>query len=151
MISNARSDSTNHEYSINDGINIIFSVYNRLVNRNDFSNSNTEFYKYGEDRDGISLNQFISIIEKYKEKSIKELILYIMDEFLLKQHIRTAITKMLRGNDGEDDIKKKGKDGFYIEIIGDLYSKKSDFKIDYQGIRLVQLTSVMLDLGIIGD
>ena len=110
-----------------------------------------ELYNYGEDRDAISLRQFISTIEEYKKKNLKDLIIYIMEEFLLKQHIRTAITKMLRGNDGEEDLKKKGKDGFYIEKIGYLYSRKADFKIEYQGIRLVQLTSVMRDLGIIGD
>ena len=151
IVSEARSDATNHDYSIDNGMKIIFSIYNRLFDRKDYSKTNMELYNYGEDRDAISLRQFISTIEEYKKKNLKDLIIYIMDEFLLKQHIRTAITKMLRGNDGEEDLKKKGKDGFYIEKIGDLYSRKADFKIEYQGIRLVQLTSVMRDLGIIGD
>ncbi len=55
-----------------------------------------------------------------------------MNTWLIHQHYITAFDKMLQG-----------RDGFYYEIIEGLYLKKHDFEIDFQGIRMIQLSRVM--------
>lgn len=141
MIANARSDKTNHENNIENGIKIILSVYNRFVDRNDFSKENSNYLNYGIESNSISLNNFFELVDSYKDKTIEDFIKYIMHNYLLEQHLNTAFKKMV-----QDD-----RDGYYIEKMDNEYIRKEYFRIEFQGIRMVQLTSVMRDFSILGD
>ena len=140
IISNASSDSLSHESNIENGIKIILSVYNRFIDRDDFSKDNLYFYNYGSDRNSISFNNFFEIVKVYSTKSIKEFIIFIMNNYLLLQHFNTAFEKMIQG-----------RDGYYVEKIENFYARKEFFKLDFQGLRMIQLTSVMKDLNILGE
>ena len=140
MISNASSERLSHESNIENGIKIILSVYNRFIDRDDFSKDNLYFYNYGADRNSISFNDFFEIVKVYSTKSIKEFIIFIMNNYLLLQHLNTAFEKMIQG-----------RDGYYVEKIENLYARKEFFTLFFQGIRMIQLTSVMRDLNILGE
>ena len=140
MISIARNDRFEHEENIQNGVKIILSIYNRFYDREDFSKENLYFYNYGADRNSISFNDFFELVNEYKDKTIKEFIVHIMNNYLLMQHLNTAFEKMLQG-----------RDGYYIEKIDDLFVRKEFFSLFFQGIRMVQLTSVMKDLDILED
>ena len=125
--------------SIEHGLNIMLSVYNRFLNRNDI---NEEIYRYcsiGNSKDQFSLTEFFDMVENYKNKSIKSFLEVIMKEKLIKQHLNTAFEKMLNN-----------RDGYYIEEIDGKYIKVHDFELKYQGLRLVQLFNIMKDLDILG-
>ena len=75
-------------------------------------------------------------VDKFKDKSVKEFLVFIMHKWLVEQHYYTAFEKMLQR-----------RDGFYYEIVDGIYhSRGYQFKIDFQGIRMVQLMQVMKDL-----
>lgn len=138
MIADARSKSSNHESNIENGIKIILSVYNRFFNREDYSKECKNYYNYGMDNSSISLSEYFKLVEEYKDKPIEEFIKYIMYHYLLNQHMNTAFEKMLQG-----------RDGYYVEKIENEYSRKEYFDLDFQGIRMVQLTMVMQDLNVL--
>ena len=140
MISNASSDKLSHENNIENGLKIILSIYNRFIDREDFSEETLHFYDYGIDRNSISLNDYFILVKNYLNKSVKDFIIYLMNNYLLIQHLNTAFEKMLQG-----------RDGYYVEKIENLYARKEYFKVFFQGIRMVQLTSVMKDLDILGE
>ena len=121
-------------YSIENGIKIILSVYNRFRNRKDFGNEKA-FLHYGSDNQSISLMEMSELVEEYKEKSIQSFIFYVMQNWVIDQHYVTAFDKMLQG-----------RDGFFYEIIDKRYVRKQNYGIDFQGIRLQQLAQVMRDL-----
>ncbi len=141
MIANARSDKASHENNIENGIRIILSVYNRFVDRDDFSKENSNYLNYGIDNNSISLNSFFKLVDSYKDKTIEDFIKYIMRNYILEQHLNTALKKMVY-----DD-----RDGYYIEEMDNEYIRKEYFKIEFQGIRMIQLTRVMRDLNILED
>ena len=124
--------------SLANGLRIILSVYNRLDRRNDFSEKTKSFYYDGARRDSISLAEFFNCVEDYFDRPAKELMIYIMKNYLILQHLKTAFGKML-----------ENRDGFYIEVIGNKIVRKEVFDFDFQGIRLNQLYRVMLDLGML--
>ena len=64
-----------------------------------------------------------------------------MHKYILEQHLNTAFKKMV-----QDD-----RDGYYIEKVDNEYIRKEYFKIEFQGIRMLQLTSVMRDLDILKE
>lgn len=138
MIAEARSKSSNHESNIGNGIKIILSVYNRFYNREDYSKDCKNYYNYGMDNNSISLNEFFKLVDEYKDKTIEEFIKYVMYYYLLNQHMNTAFEKMLQG-----------RDGYYVEKIENEYSRKEYFDLDFQGIRMVQLSMVMQDLNVL--
>lgn len=120
--------------SVENGIKIILSVYNRFRNRTDLGYEKA-FFSYGNDSQSISMNEVFEIVDEFKTKSIKEFILFVMKDWLVEQHYITAFEKILQN-----------RDGFYYEIIENQYIKKHDFKMDFQGIRMIQLMQVMKDL-----
>ncbi len=138
MVIDARSHKTSHESNIENGIGIILSVYNRFADREDFSKENTNYFNYGLESNSISLNSFFNLVNDYKESSIADFIKYVMYNYLLEQHLNTAFEKMIQG-----------RDGYYIEKIDDKYIRKEYFKLEFQGIKMVQLASVMRDLDIL--
>ena len=90
------------------------------------------------DNNSISLNEFFKLVDEYKDKTIEEFIKYVMYYYLLNQHMNTAFEKMLQG-----------RDGYYVEKIENEYSRKEYFDLDFQGIRMVQLSMVMQDLNVL--
>lgn len=137
MILGAKSRNNNHELNIQNGILLILSIYNRFVNREDFSNENKNYYNYGMDSNSISLNEFFKLVDEFKDKNIEIFINQIM-YILLNQHMNTAFEKMLQG-----------RDGYYVEKIENKYLRKEYFDLDFQGIRMVQLSMVMKDLDLL--
>ena len=121
-------------YSIENGIKIILSVFNRFYDRNDLAGE-ISFINSGKETRSIALSEMIEVVEKYEEKTIKEFILFIMQNWIIKQHIETAYEKLMMG-----------RDGFYFEQIDGKYVRKHEFGMAFQGIRLVQLSQVMKDL-----
>ncbi|MBZ9688451.1 hypothetical protein G9F72_019155 [Clostridium estertheticum] len=133
MISDA-ARGKNSTSSVENGIKIILSVYNRFRIRTDLGDEKA-FFSYGVDNQSISMDEVFDIVDEFKNKSIKEFILFVMQQWLVKQHYITAFEKILQN-----------RDGFYYEIIDGLYIKKHDFGMDFQGIRMIQLMQVMKDL-----
>lgn len=124
--------------SLKNGLNILLSVYNRFDGRKDISEENAMFFRSGQNNESISLNEFFTLVDQYKDQPVETFLRYIMKNYLILQHLRTAFNKMLRN-----------VDGYYIEEIEGKLLRKADFSFDFQGIRMVQLYSVMTDLGLI--
>ena len=120
--------------SIQNGLRVIFSVYNRFKDRNDLGDEKA-FFIYGIDSQSISFTEFFEVIEEYKNRPIKEFIFFIMQQWLVEQHYLTAFEKMLQN-----------RDGFYYEIIDGFYIRKHEFEMRFQDIRMTSLKQVMTDL-----
>lgn len=136
IIADARR-SNNGIASVENGIKLILSIYNRFHDRDDIDEEKA-FFTYGADGDNISFSELFETVDNYRNRSVKDFILFVMDAWLIQQHYITAFDKMLQG-----------RDGFYYEIIDGVYLKKHDFGIDFQGIRMIQLSQVMQDLNML--
>ena len=135
MVADGRAG--NDSFAVSNGMKIILSIYNRFYNREDLGEDKF-FFNYGYDSDSISFAELFEGVNRLKQVTIKEFMTFVMDEWLIQQHFFTAFEKMLQG-----------RDGFYYEIIDGKYIKRVDFDVDFQGIRLIQLSQVMKDLEII--
>lgn len=136
IIADARR-SNNGIASVENGIKLILSIYNRFHDRTDIDDEKA-FFSYGADGENISFSELFETVDKFRNQTIKDFILFVMDAWLIQQHYITAFDKMLQG-----------RDGFYYEIIDGVYLKKHDFGIDFQGIRMIQLSQVMQDLNML--
>ena len=119
--------------NIETGIRVLLSLYNRFSRRSDI---NEEYLAMGRD---VSLSKLISLVDEYAKKPVSEFIAFIMTNWIIHKHERTAIEKLYYG-----------RDGFFFERIDDKFSHKSSMYPDYQGIRLQQLTQVLKDLDMLG-
>ena len=133
MISKGARGSKDTQMNIETGVRILLSLYNRYSKRSDI---NEEYLAMGRD---VSLSKLISLADEYTEKPVSEFIAYIMTNWIIHKHERTAIEKLYYG-----------RDGFFFERIDDKYSYKSSMYPDYQGIRLQQLTQILKDLDMLG-
>lgn len=133
MISATASRNTS-SYSVENGLKIILSVYNRFHNRTDLGKDHA-LLDIGTDNQSISMLEAFEKIDSCMNLPIRDIILSIMKEWVVEQHYLTAFDKMIQG-----------RDGFYYEIIDGKYVKKHDFEMDFQGIRMIQLAQVMRDL-----
>lgn len=122
---------------VENGMKIILSMYNRFVDRTDFGDESA-YLTWGNESSSISFEELITTVNNYKNRTIRELLTYIMDQWLIEQHYKTAFEKLLQN-----------RDGFYYEIIDGRYIHKCDFDMAFQGIRLFQLAQVMKDLDIL--
>ena len=122
---------------VENGLKIVLSIYNRFANRDDFGEESALLTK-GNETSSISFEELINTVKNYMDKSIREFVIFIMDNWLIEQHRKTAFEKLMQG-----------RDGFYFEEIDGSYSYKSSFEIDFQGIRLYQLSQVMKDLNML--
>ncbi len=121
-------------FSIENGLKIILSVYNHFRDRSDLRKC-YYFFDLGADSHSISLNELFDMIDSFKEKTIENFLLAIMQSWVIEQHYLTAFDKMVQG-----------RDGFFYEIVNGRYVKKHDFVLAFQNIRMVQLAQVMRDL-----
>ncbi len=133
MISKGARGSKDTLSNIENGIRVLLSLYNRFSNRSDL---NEEYLAIGRD---VSISMLISLVDEYTEKSVADFIAYIMTNWIIRKHERTAIEKLYYG-----------RDGFFFERIDDKFCHKSSMYPDYQGIRLQQLTQVLKDLDMLG-
>ena len=134
MIADARR-GINWQSNVENGICIILSIYNWLKSRTDFGEEKL-LLEYGIDSQSISLSDLVRTVEEYYNQPAKEFIVFVMREWLIRQHYYTAFEKMLQG-----------RDGFYYELVDEKYYHRGhDFYIDFQGIRMIQLMQVMKDL-----
>ena len=120
--------------SVENGLRIMLSVYNRFIDRSDIGDEKA-FFQYGLDNQSIALVEFFDLVSRFKEKSIEVFLCSIMTDYLIRQHLMTAEAKLFQG-----------RDGFYIERIDGRYYRKHEFALDFQGIRMKQLAQVMKDL-----
>lgn len=135
MISEGRSG--NDLFAVSNGIKIVLSIYKHFYNREDLGEEKALF-DYGYESDSIPFSELFEEVNAHKESSIKEFLIYVMDEWLIQQHYITAFGKMFQN-----------RDGFYYEIIDGKYIKRHEFDVDFQDIRLIKLSQVMKDLEII--
>lgn len=131
---NATAQSNTSSYSVENGLKMMLSVYNRFACRESID-IDKEFLGKGMDSQSISLSEFFETVDEYRDKTIKELLIFVMQSWLINQHYLTAFNKMLQG-----------RDGFYYETFDGKYVRKHEFGLFFQGIRMVQLTQVMMDL-----
>lgn len=135
MIEEGYRGSKNIDFNIESALKVMLSIYNRFKDRDDLN----EYYM--EMGANISIKSFIKLVDDFKDKSIYEMLIYIMKNWIVEQHKITAFNKMM-----------EGRDGYYFECInGDTYVKKADAYPDFQGIRLIQLNQVMKDLDMWSD
>ena len=119
---------------LQNGLRIMLSIYNWL-NDDMPSGDEKELLYYGSDNNSISLAEFIETVNAYKDLSIREFMLFIMENWLIRQHYITAFEKTLYNING-----------FFYEIVDDKYHKTHDFGIEFQRNRMIQLLQVMKDL-----
>lgn len=137
-------ESRNREKNriIKNGISLILSVFKRFEKRTDIPDEIQKFFVIGDNGGSISLDMFFRLVKQFENKTIKEFAYYIMTNYLINQHWKTAIGKLI-----------EGQDKFYFEVIGeDKYCGivGRDYDYGFQGIRMVELFSVMKDLEILG-
>ena len=141
MVAAARREKK-REKSVSEGIMLALSIYNRFKGRSDLGRAEV-FLDYGMGRipgtGGISINEWVGLVDRFKNKNIESFLLYVIKECIIEQHIRTCFEKITRSS--------QSIDGFYFECVDDLFVKNEhDFQIDFQGIRFIQLMQVMNDL-----
>ena len=134
-IASSNSKDVNLSMNISNGLKILLSIYNRFLDRNDFSEEDKKYLQYGYP---VSLSMLIELVDKYKNRPIYEFLTYIIDKWLIDHHYETALEKLYGG-----------RDGFYYEITNGYYYKKSEFNFEFQGNRFVQLMQVMKDLDLL--
>ena len=134
MIATGYRRSKTVDYNIENGIRILISISNRFRNRKDIDETLLE---RGED---ISISELTRLIDEFSNKPIKDFIIYIINNWIIDQHIIVATNKLALG-----------RDGFYFELIDGTYIRKQLPEPDYQGLRLIQLLQVMKDLDMLEE
>lgn len=132
IASTTRRDTS--PYSIENGIKIVLSIYNRFHDRADL-NELKFYFDLGVDSQSISMSEMFDQVDAFMEKPIQDFIIFVMKNWIVEQHYLTALDKMIQG-----------RDGFYYEIIDGRYVRKHEFGLAFQGIRMIQLAQVMRDL-----
>lgn len=136
IIADTRRKNTS-PYSVENGIKVILSVYNKFCNRDDLKEEES-FLDKGRGTESISMTEMFACVQEYGSSSIKTFIEFIIKTWIVEQHYNTAKNKALQG-----------RDGFYFEIVNGEYSRRSEFSLDFQGLRMVELKQVMRDLDMI--
>ena len=129
-------------HSVENGLMLALSVYNRFSDRNDLGDCE-KLLDYGKGqvtgRGSFSLNEWKDLILRYENKTVREFLVYIMEECIINRHIRTCFDKLTRSSNNVY--------GFRFERMGDLYVKNEyGFQVGFQGNRFIQLMQVMADL-----
>ena len=122
-----------------DSFKIIFTIYYSLNKRNDI---NKKYLSYNNYNTSISIMKMIRDIDRFKDRKLKEYAYYVFEEYIIKQHIKTAQRKLM-----------DGKNNFFFTVSDDyLYKVKELNRITYlQGLRIKQIFMVMKALDMLGD
>ena len=141
MVAKARSNPVLPQ-AVTDGLKLVLSIYNRFKNRDDLGDA-AVFLDYGRGKvpgtGAKSINEWISFVDRYQKKTVREFLCYIMREYIVEQHKRTCFEKITRSS--------QSIDGFYFEFVDGLYMKNEHvYQVDFQGNRFLQLMRIMNDL-----
>lgn len=117
---------------------VMLDVYHRLLGREDFEIIHDELLKLG-GRDSISLNTWLGFVDSYQQKSIKDFISYILRYFILEQHQKVALNKM---------ITTKNETYHFIDNDGKLYFISDDNPV-FNTFRVNQGLNILEDLGLV--
>lgn len=139
ILSYAKNKKNSHDNNIINAIKILCSLYNRLYDRNDLK---VEFLLLNNEGTSISLESMLNDITKYKNKTIKEYSKYIIENYIIKQHIETAKRKM---EIDEDSFFF----GYYNDVIYNLNNYIYEFR--YQNLRINNLYQVINELDMLGE
>lgn len=115
-------------------------IYNRLQNRNDFETFHQDLLSLG-GKDSISFTIWMQVVQSYSDKSIKEFLSYILRYFVLEQHQKVALNKM---------ITTKNETYHFVENEGKLYFISDDHP-SFNVFRVRQGLTILVDLGLIEE
>ena len=134
-----KSKRNSHDKNIDNSIKILASLYNRLYDRNDINNN---YLLLDNDGASISLNTVLKDINEFKKSSVRDYAKYILKEYVINQHIKTAKRKMALN-----------EDSFYFSYFDNIiYNiKVYDYDFKYQNLRINNLFQVMKELDMLGD
>ncbi|MDN4073337.1 hypothetical protein [Fictibacillus terranigra] len=133
-----RKKEINAENHIWQPMLMMLYVYNRLLNRDDFDTSHQELLKLG-GRDDISFTIWMDFVQSYRDKPLKEFLSYILRFYILEQHQKVALNKMITtGNETYH----------FVENDGKLYFL-SDDQPSFNVFRVMQGLSILVDLGMV--
>ena len=120
----------NPRKSCENALRILFSVYNRFVNRDDTSEKSLAC------GGPVSIRSFITIIERMSGEPVKNILAYIMQRWIIDQNEAIAFEKLMQG-----------RYGYLFERVDNSYSGTGlEAAAAFQGIRLVNLYQIMKDL-----
>ena len=127
LISIGRKNTRN---SCENALLVLFSVYNRFIDRSDISE------KAMTCGDSISIREFIRLIDEMREEPVGKLLSFIMKHWVIEQNEVVAFEKLMQG-----------RYGYLFERVDNCFKgTKLDAAAAYQGIRLVNLYQIMKDL-----
>jgi hypothetical protein len=126
------------ELSIVSGLQIMLDVYNRLIDRDDFDDLLLDFLRLG-GQEQISLYSWIETVNNYKDKTVKELLAYIMQHLILNQHLKTALDKLCT---------TRNQTFHFVQEDGKLHWVSSD-RPAFNVMRVIQGTGILSDLELI--
>ena len=115
---------------------VMMDMYDRMSRRRDFENFHHDLLDLG-GRDGISFSTWIRFVDSSSTKSLYNIIGYILRYFILEQHQKVALNKMLTTNN---------ETYHFIENDGYLYFEKNDRPV-FNTFRVNQGLSILNDLG----
>ena len=135
-----KSEDKDSKHHVWQPILVMLDVYHRLQNREDFEVLHHELLKLG-GRDGISLATWIEFVQSYQHHSIRDFVSYILRYFILEQHQKVALNKM---------ITTRNETYHFIENDGKLYFISDDRPV-FNTFRVNQGLSILEDLGLIQE
>ena len=125
----ARVSTGVYRKNLETALLVMLSVCNRFRNRSDVHPQDLEI------GGRISVSELTRMMDEDHEKSVEEMLAFIMVNWVVRRHEEVAFRKMT-----------EGRDGFFIEKIDDLYYRKVYHSPGYTGNRMLQLMSVLDDL-----
>lgn len=130
MLIEGKTNRTNVKMLFELAFSVLASINNRYKNRTDIDSI---LISYG---DEVSIKELIRLLEEFENKSIKEFLTYISENWIIRRHLLVAQEKMYYD-----------RDAFYFHMNDGLcFTTGHDVSADFQGIRLLQLMQVMKDL-----
>lgn len=136
LIKKMKNEKWNYNDHLYGPLKILIEVSKRLQNRKDFEDSHNEMLGLG-GRDSISFNTWFEFLDFYKEKSVREFLEHILRYFILEQHQKVALNKM---------ITTSNETYHFIENDGKLFYVCSD-NPTFNTFRVFQGLSILEDLG----
>ena len=123
---------TKNNFSIINGVIILVSVAYRFMDRNDVPEY---LMKAGDEASMSNLN---SLISDYNNKTISDFLSRVLEELVLKRHLKVAFTRLSRSNP---------KDAYFYSMEnGVCYRRQFAQRPGIGGLRLKNLISIMSDL-----
>ncbi|MBT2728563.1 hypothetical protein J7E63_16685 [Bacillus sp. ISL-75] len=132
------SDEKNLISHVWSPILVMLEVYCRFKDRQDFTDLHKNLLTMG-GRDSISFKTWFVFVEDYYDQTIEEFLSYIMNYFILDQHQKVALNKV---------ITTKNETYHFVENDGKLYFINDDHPA-FNAFRVNQGLSILEDLQLI--